>query len=824
MKKNFISALCAALALSMCIPVSAVSMIAEEPVITAPAKQDNSQPTTEQMEEVIKNAKPLLDVPENLSEFEWDYYGGSTYSDPSWTLRWSSKPGEAYEYISVSCDKLGRITNYNHYISDRKDAFPKYKKADLIDTAKAFIGKIAPGTNLYFDKANDAYGRYSGEYTYTFKRTENGIDYTDNSASVRINNVTGAITSASVIYDFDIPVTDTAGMISAEKAAEIIGTKQAMNLSYTLNRTVDDDGNVKNKAVLVYTPAISYISVDAKTGEIYLERSVIKTTGGGSQNSASDKLFGSVMEDAAESEGGYRLTEEELAQLEVLKGLITKEEAVKKITDNKDLYLDVSLTAINADLSRKYDHSTYSSKKKNEDYVWNISFSNPSENEEKIYYYAFANAQVDAKTGEIISFDSTLRNYSYYEQSGEKFPEKKFTEKQTAEIFENFAKANIPEKFENTVKTGVSDTNTIYYKTAIGANGIEYSEPQFGAYHYNYTRVNEGINFTYDHVYGGVDAVTGKIYSFGYSWTNNLEFESPANAIGEDKALEIYLSKAAFDKYYERYDEYVFDMAKAVAPEEKFRALVMGIKQDTKNFEALIDKYAQGLDKEAVKTAVIAGDMDSVIALCAEYFEVPVPDSYYFYNSLDELYEKTSVARLVYKVKSSDVRIGALTGERVDYSGNPYTEAYAGDFTDIQSHWAKEYITILADMGIVKRGEKFNPDEYITKKDFVEIINGAGLYFGDSEKDIPDEILRLHAVKLCIDSMGYGKIAALGNVFKTDFYDNPSVPAQDVGYVAIAWGFSIIDGYADTNTFCPDQRITRAEAAKLIVKTVEKMY
>lgn len=827
MKNKLKSILCALLALAISVPVGAVYETAEiayeEPVAPDYGKTDNEQPTTAEMEAVIKKVKPLIDVPAELSEFMWDYYGGNQHRDPYWTFIWSTKPGEkVYRDVSVTCDKTGKITNYNNYDPKTRNAYPKYTKAELTDTAKAFIKKIAPDANLFYVSANDASGRYSGTYTYNFKRMENGIDYPDNTASVSISNVTGEITSASVTYDYGIDVVSSEGVITPEKAAEILGTEQKMELSYALDRTEDENGNVSNKAILVYKPAVSYISVDAKTGEIYFNRSEIKITAGGVTN---DKFFGSIQEDAAESENGdYRLTEEELEQLEVLKKLITREQAIKKITDNKNLYLDVSLSAISADLSRLYDYSTYSSKQKNDKYVWNISFSNPVEDGKYQYYYAYANARVDAQTGEILSFDSSLKNYRYYENAGEDYPSKKFTEQQTKDIFEGFVKQNIPEKFASTVQSDVSETNTIFYKTTVDEAGNSESIPQYGAYRYNYTRVNEGVKFDYDTIYGGVDAVTGKIYSFGYSWTNNLVFESPKDVIGEKKALEIYLDKADFDKYYERYDEYVLDISEAKTPEEKTRALVVSIKQDTANYEQYIDKYAPEMDKAAIKEAVIAGDTDSVIRICAKYFGVEAPDSYYFYNSLDELYNKKSVARLVYKTNVNGVIIGAISGKRVTHSGSEYEEAYTEGYTDIDGHWAQEYITLLADMGILVRSEKFLPDEYITLEEFTEMLNGANFYQNSDELEISDKITRLEAVRMCIDSLGYSKIASLENIYKTEFSDNPDVPEKYVGYLAIAWGFGIIEGYADTNTFRPDQRITRAEAVKLIAKTVEKSY
>ena len=781
---------------------------------------DNEQPTTAELEAVIKATKPKFDIPAEYSEFEWDYYGGSQHSDPYWTLRWSTPyDAEVYGYASITCGKNGEIRNFNIYSdNDGVSALPVYTKNELVETAKAFVKKISPEANLVFTSANDAYGRYSKYYTYNFKRVENGIDYPENTASVRIDYVSGKVTYCNIQYDHGIAIQSADTVITPEKAAEILGTKQKMVLSYTLLRERDENDNIINKAVLVYSPSESYLSVDAVTGELYDERTTWQTTGGagGSINAAMKDM---VTEDAAESEeAGYRLTEEELAQLEVLKGLITKDQAIAKITENDKLYLDMNLTAISADLSRSYDYYAKNDEK-NENYVWNISFSNPMGAEK--YDYSYANAQVDAKTGEIISFNSSLRGNYYYEQNELPAPEKKFTKEQSEKIFEDFVKSQIPEKFEKTRKQQGYETNVIKYHTDLtGDEAVRI--PVYGAYGVNYVRVNEGIDFTYNSIYGTVDAVTGKISSYGYSWMDDVVFESPSDAMSAQDAFKIYCEKAEFDKYYERYDVYTLREMKAETPEEKFRAFIISLKENYSDYEAIIKKYADGIDVKKVRNAILAADEYGLCELAAEFFGVKDFDMEFFYNSAAELYDRKSTARLVYKTNLSGVRISALRGERVNYSGNPVVEEYTGEFTDISEHWANGYITMLADLGIVERAEKFEPDSFVSAEDFATLLSNAGYYYPVKTEEA-GEFTRIDAVKIIIGALGYDKIASL-DIYRTDFSDNPLIDPADVGYLAIAYGLDIIDGDAGTLTFRPGEQITKAEAAKLAVETMRASY
>ena len=779
---------------------------------------DNEQPTTNELEAVIKSVKPKLDIPEEYSEFTWDYYGGSRYNEPYWTLRWTTPSDSAvYGHASASCDKSGRLTSFNIYSDNEKDAFPVYTKNELISTAKEYIKKIAPDANFVFTKADDAYGRYSRGYTYNFMRVENGIEYPENTATVRINFITGKVTQFNVSYDYEIKVQSAENVITPEKAQGILGTKQKMVLSYSLLRETDENGNRTNKAVLVYTPSESYLAVDAVTGEIYDARTEWTSVAGGSLNSAMKDM---VTEDSAESEeGGYRLTEQELAQLEVLKGLITKEQAIAKITENDKLYLDMNLTAISANLSRAYNYYNYNTGEKTDNYVWNISFSNPTGGEK--YDYSYAEAQVDAKTGEIVNFHSSLRGNYYYEQNELPAPAKKYTQEQSEKIFEDFVKTQIPEKLENTRKQNAYETNAIYYHTTI-TDEKTIRTPVYGAYGISYVRVNEGLDFNYDGIYGTVDAVTGKISSYSYSWIENLTFESPKDAISEQEAFKIYCEKADFDKYYERYDVYTLREIKAETSEEKFRAFVLAIKENYADYEEAIKKYAPDIDAKLIKNAVLAADEYSLVEVAAKYFGIKDFDMEFFYNTAAELYDRSSTARLVYKTNLSGVRIGALSGERVNYSGKPMAEEYDGEFTDISGHWAEDYITIMADLGVIDRTEKFEPDAFVSAEDFMNILSNAN-YYGVQMPENTESFTRIDAVRLIMASLGYDKIAQL-DIYRTEFSDNPEINPADVGYLAIAYGLGIIDGDAGTKTFRPNENITKAEAVKLVVETIKASY
>ena len=96
--------------------------------------------------------------------------------------------------------------------------------------------------------------------------------------------------------------------------------------------------------------------------------------------------------------GGAYLTEKELAKIAELKSLISKEKAIDIVKNNKKLLIDENIKSATANLSQ-----TYSSEDETK-YVWRINLSDPRDvdYQEKDSYRAYANAVVDAKTGEII--------------------------------------------------------------------------------------------------------------------------------------------------------------------------------------------------------------------------------------------------------------------------------------------------------------------------------------------------------------------------------------------------------------------------------------
>lgn len=327
--------------------------------------------------------------------------------------------------------------------------------------------------------------------------------------------------------------------ITKEEAIKLLNENMKMKLVYRSNYYPIYNKNVtssENKAFLVYEPTLSYISIDAKTGEVYLTKTQWTDTSTYAGASKAD----SASNEASISTGTQTLTDEETAKIEELKNLITKSKAIDIVTSNKYLYLDKNLKSYTASLSKNDDASGKST------YVWNVNLSDPREinyKKDTDNYRAYTYATVDAQTGKILSFYSSMK--SYYNDATKTWDKVKvvYDKEVSKAILEKFLKTQVKDRFDNSILSTQNEDYVVYYNKD--------ESPVYGGYSYRYNRVNEGVEYPDNNINGSVDGVTGKIYSFSTYWNDNIIFESTKGAITADQAMDYYLGKDSFGLKYE---------------------------------------------------------------------------------------------------------------------------------------------------------------------------------------------------------------------------------------------------------------------------------
>ncbi len=514
----------------------------------------DDEPTPEAMEEMIKRVRPLIDVPEEYKDFNWDFRGGYSYSEPAWYFSWSGDDGE----ISIECDTEGRIFGYYlyDYKSERKTVLPGVSPDELLPKAEDFIAKTAPHLSeldLRLEGTSAGSIFYNHTYTYNFTRYENDIPVPENRVSISVNYITGAVTSFSSGITLGVDFAK-GELIGEEKAKEIISETQDMAISYRLRNEYDDEGNlVSRKAYLVYTPVLSYVSVDAVTGKVYTERTLWEAIKAPSFNSSAGGILmdsAAKEETTADNDFRYQLSEEELEQIAVLESLITKDEAAKIIFEDKDLYIAENAYLSSATLTkRNYGVKPLSENgEKEERYTWNLYFLTPGES------YLGMNAVIDAHDGALISFSADLPYVYHYEEYGIEIPALSVSEKQAEAIASEFIRRHQPEKHKSIVLSNQNAYAPMMYIEKDDGSSV----PVYRAARLNFVRQNENIDFTYNSFNVGVDYATGKITSYNYTWYDDVEFESPKDAISSKEALMALYENNGFGANYEINRNYTY--------------------------------------------------------------------------------------------------------------------------------------------------------------------------------------------------------------------------------------------------------------------------
>ncbi|HHV12291.1 MAG TPA: hypothetical protein GXX75_18595 [Clostridiales bacterium] len=517
-------------------PEAAIAAKASASLATA------GEPTTEGLEKAIREVKARINVPSAYTDFNYYFNDSGVYSSASWSLSWSNPKDNSY--LQVNCDADYHITSFYQYDNSKENAgVAKYLRSELKDKADAFIKKIAPETNGKLEYLNSNYdGIYGGNYIYNYQRVGNNVDFPDNGVTVYVSSVTGEPTSANINWLYDASVPAATAKITKEEAARLIKENMEMKLVYRSNyfRTFKQDGTSEVKAFLVYEPSENYISVDANTGKIYLTKSEWITQNDAVATKESANFAGAADMGAGSTE--QALTEAEIKQISELKNIISKSKAISIITENDSLYLEDSLKSITASLNKQWGTKGENS------YVWNISLSDPeptTKSKGDGSYRAYAYASVDAVSGQILSFYSSMKGYYNDATQSWKNVTVKYDKKKSQAILEKFLAQQASVRFKNSVLSTVNDELVVGYQKD--------NTPIYGGYSYQYNRTNENVEYPNNYLYGSVDGVTGKIYSYGANWDDNVVFESAKGVITPAQAMDYYLGNEDYGLKYEIY-------------------------------------------------------------------------------------------------------------------------------------------------------------------------------------------------------------------------------------------------------------------------------
>lgn len=196
--------------------------------------------------------------------------------------------------------------------------------------------------------------------------------------------------------------------------------------------------------------------------------------------------------------------------------------------------------------------------------------------------------------------------------------------------------------------------------------------------------------------------------------------------------------------------------------------------------------------------------------------------------------------RLVYKLAPVDsYRFDAVTGQMLNYNGEPIIDQKAEELTDIKGHWAEGDINTLNQMGFLHyENNIFQPNAPITQAEVIKaLVKSTSGYLTDAtkgnwydnyyreakqsglilEKEVNPHaaITREQLAKFIARTMVKDKISRL-DIYQVPFKDGGKISQGYQGYVAIVHGLGIITG--DGTNFNPQAEVKRGEACVVLVR------
>lgn len=388
---------------------------------------------------------------------------------------------------------------------------------------------------------------------------------------------------------------------------------------------------------------------------------------------------------------------------------------------------------------------------------------------------------------------------------------------------------------------GMTDTALSSYKiTSIG-----YTREQTGEDEYSYV-ANVTLNGgTYKYAYVRFDAEDGKLLSLyvGGKYDNEsaLRYSEKQRRTIADRFVKTLASDIS-DKLN------VYDDEDAKYGYFSYLRTENGVRYDENCVSVRVDgvtgkvtSFSRNWDDD-VEFASVDGIIDAETARAKFFAEGPVLTyvangmKYYYHSSARE-------AALVYMVSDdAPAYIDAATGKAYDWSLGVDEEKNYTLQKDLDGHFAKEAVKILAENGVVfTYDDNFRPNDAITQKEallFIEQLGGSYRYtpvdyksvldsciregiIDEKEKNPDLKINRETAACYIVRSLGFRKAAEIKGIYNAGFKDSSSISADKVGYIAIARGLGIMNG-DKAGMANPKKEVTRGEFAVMLYNLLKK--
>lgn len=385
------------------------------------------------MEKLVLKAKEVFNIKDVYDNFEVNSSNDDEYGT-IYNLSWTKKDDSSQ--VSVSISKDMHITNYNKYENKKYETLkPNYSYEALKKYAIDTIKKIDPVNAKSLKLNENSYQNFGGDnaYTFNFDRYVNGKRVIGDGASITISYVDKSVQMYSLNYNkgFDF-----------SKTAEFDALKSNLTMDEAINIYKDNE---------YLKPMIKFVINEKKdprltfktiySNELNSNYFVNSTTKKYERYDYPVFLNNYMTKDAAVEKSESGLSEYEVKGIDKIKGIKTRDEAVKKA---KTFVKDASKTKVTlSNLNQDYI---------SKDYIYNINLES-GKDDKKTYY----NVSFDAK-------DLTLLRFSKYNNYDNGDSDKKdLSSDELKKVAMDFIKKNASDIDEKELKLISAENNSIYF-------------------------------------------------------------------------------------------------------------------------------------------------------------------------------------------------------------------------------------------------------------------------------------------------------------------------------------------------------------------------
>lgn len=655
----------------------------------------------------------------------------------SWNISWDMSNMSKSVNISVGLNaETGEVTQASNYerVGNEGNTVPTLTVMEAEKISDDFIKKIQPEKfTESIRKNNNNLGYYgSANYNFNYTNKVNGVEFDGNNVNVEVDGVSGKVVSYYSNWNDELKFPEIKAIIDSKTATDALKNEAKMNLKYISFMQNYKYYENKKDIKLIYVPEFSKGNmIDAKDGKIldpYNNSNI------------------AVIKDLS--------VEEKQEFYNKAKALTPREKAIEEVEAEKlikgfinKLYGDGYVIQDLGYQESTEDIGTVGNK------TWNASFSKgeAGKNNEGGY------VSIDALTGGILNFNKySNEDYNVIE----KFVPKLSWEDAYAKALEVVAQY-YPDKVKQ-IKTEQ-------------AHYTYNAEDKMGerAYYFNFTRLEDGIEYNDNSINVGFSAVSGEMNNLYCNWDKNIKFPENKNAITKENASEILFNKYKPVLIYTQIN-------KSVNPEKQDMEMKLAYKlvdasgmYDYVNIDALTGKFVNYNGE----------DIDQNIEVFKEQIKNSEAE-----KELSILASRGLIDTVNFKLDKKITQIDLIKMLVNGRGYNPYMAAGAAElkFSNIAKTDANyKYLQVAVSYGIME--------------------NSEGEFIGDQL------VTREQLAKTLVKFTNYSKLAEHSEIFNINYSDVSKIGKGNLGYVAIAEAFGFIQ--IENNEFKPSENVTMEQLA-----------